>query len=338
MSSPARCRAPVVAAVLSVALLTSGVSACSGSAGTPPATEPTAGASSATGTSTPAPSPTAEPTTKPGDPLTGGKVSSNPVIAAKVENTSAARPQVGLSQADIVFVEEVEGAQTRLVAVYHSRLPTRLGPVRSARTTDAQLLGLFGKPGLVYSGANARVQRTLDRSSLVPVFRLTRDRRRPAPHNVFVDLRQVARTEKLGKARPIGWTFAGEPGQPGRPDDRAVSKVGNDTFGFTYAKGRYTVTWRGDRYVDGANKAVTEADNAVIMRVRNVPDGNRDVRGSASVLSETVGRGRVTVYRDGVKIEGSWSREKSSAPLRFTDADGQDIALKPGQTWVTLQG
>jgi hypothetical protein len=114
--------------------------------------------------------------------------------------------------------------------------------------------------------------------------------------------------------------------------------VGNDTFGFAYAKGRYTVTWRGDRYVDGANEAVTKADNAVIMRVRNIPDGNRDVRGSASVLSETVGRGKVTVYRDGVKIEGSWSRQRSSAPLRFTDAEGQDIALKPGQTWVTLQG
>jgi hypothetical protein len=260
------------------------------------------------------------------------------VIAVKVENTAAARPQVGLSQADIVFVQEVEGAQTRLVAVYHSRLPTRLGPVRSARTTDAQLLPLFGKPGLVYSGANGRVQRKLDGASLVPVFRITRDRRRVAPHNVFVDLRQVARTEKPGKARPIGWTFAREPSQRGRPDDTAVSKVGNDTFGFAYAKGRYTVTWRGARYIDGDNEAVTRADNVVIMRVRNVLDGNRDVRGSASVLSETVGRGKVTLYRDGVRIDGAWSRSTSSAPLRFTDASGRDIALKPGQTWVTLQG
>ena len=166
--------------------------------------------------------------------------------------------------------------------------------MRSARTTDAQLLPLFGKPGLVYSGANGRVQRKLDGASLVPVFRLTRDRRRVAPHNVFVDLRQVARTEKLGKAQPIGWTFADKPSQGGRPDDTATSKVGNDTFGFAYAKGRYTVTWRGARYVDGDNDAVTQADNVVIMRVRNVPDGNRDVLGSASVLSETVGRGKVT--------------------------------------------
>jgi hypothetical protein len=326
-------RARGVAAVVTAAVLAGGAAACSG----PAATEPTTSAGTPSGTPTPTPT-KAKPKPAPGNPLTGGKVSGNPVIAVKVENTAAARPQVGLSQADIVFVQEVEGAQTRLVAVYHSRLPTRLGPVRSARTTDAQLLPLFGKPGLVYSGANGRVQRKLDGASLVPVFRTTRDRRRVAPHNVFVDLQRVARTEKLGKAGPIGWTFAGEPSQRGRPDDTAVSKVGNDTFGFAYAKGRYTVTWRGARYVDGDNEAVTRADNVVIMRVRNVPDGNRDVLGSASVLSETVGRGKVTLYRDGVKIDGVWSRSKSAAPLRFTDGSGKDIALKPGQTWVTLQG
>ena len=116
---------------------------------------PTSGASATTGTPEPTADDSPEPKPKRTDPLTGGKVSKNPVIAVKIENTAAARPQVGLSQADIVFIQEVEGAQTRLVAVYHTKFPRRLGPVRSARTTDARLLPLFGKPGLVYSGANA---------------------------------------------------------------------------------------------------------------------------------------------------------------------------------------
>jgi Protein of unknown function (DUF3048) N-terminal domain/Protein of unknown function (DUF3048) C-terminal domain len=318
--------------------LAGGVASCSGAAVSPPATEPSmTGTPSGSPTATPSPTP-ATPKPAARNPLTGGTPSGNPVIAVKVENTSAARPQVGLGAADIVFVQEVEGTQTRLVAVYHSRLPTRLGPVRSARTTDAQLLPLFGRPALVYSGANSSVQRRLDKASLVPVFRLTRDRRRVAPHNVFVDLRQVARTEKLGKAQPIGWTFAPKPGQRGRPAAEATAKVGNDAFGFAYTGGRYTVTWRGAHYVDGDDDTVTKADNVVVMRVRNVGDGNRDVLGSASVLSETVGRGRVTLYRDGRRIEGTWSRAKASAPLRFTDASGADIALKPGQTWVALQG
>jgi hypothetical protein len=338
MSAVLSRRTRALTAVLTAVVLVGGAAACSGAEPTPSASAPASTTSSPSASPTPSPTATTEQPAAT-DPLTGSRtVSGNPVIAVKVENTTAARPQVGLSQADIVFVQEVEGAQTRLVAVYHSRLPTRLGPVRSARTTDAQLLPLFGKPALVYSGANGRVQRALDRVSLVPVFRTTRDRRRVAPHNVFVDLRQVARTEKLGKARSIGWTFADKPSQRGPADDKASSKVGNDTFGFAYAKGRYTVTWRGARYVDGDNDAVTRADNVVVMRVQNVPDGNRDVLGSASVLSRTVGRGKMTLYRDGVRIDGTWSRAKSAAPMRFTDSSGQDIALKPGQTWVTLQG
>ena len=308
-----------------------------GSEPAPPA-GPSTPVSSPRATSTPGPSAKPDPEPRSTDPLTGGKVSGNPVIAVKVENTAAARPQVGLSQADIVFVQEVEGAQTRLVAVYHSKLPTRLGPVRSARTTDAELLPLFGKPGLVYSGANGRVQRRLNAASLVPIYRATRDRRRVAPHNVFVDLSRIASTERLGKAQPIGWTFTGKPGQRGQAADKAVSKVGNDVFAFRNTDGRYTVSWRGRRYVDGDNDAVARADNVVIMRVRNVPDGNRDVLGSASVLSKTVGRGAVTVYRDGRKINGSWARSKASGPLQFTDPAGRPIALRPGQTWVTLQG
>src|SRR5918998_4891296 len=215
----------------------------SGQEASPAAEQPTT-VSSPTASPTPNPSATPEPEPEPkaANPLTGGKVSGNPVIAVKVENIAAARPLVGLSQADIVFVQEVEGAQTRLVAVYHSKLPTRLGPVRSARSTDAELLPLFGRPGLVYSGANGRVQRRLDRASLEPIYTETRDRRRVAPHNVFVNLARIARTERAGEAKPIGWTFAEQPSQRSKAAGKAASKVGNDVFGFDYANGRYTVT------------------------------------------------------------------------------------------------
>src|SRR5829696_8060786 len=143
-------RARTLTAVLTVVALAGGVGGCGDGQPPPPASAPTSAPAAPSASPTPTPSAATE---RPAatDPLTGSRtVSGNPVIAVKVENTAAARPQVGLSQADIVFVQEVEGAQTRLVAVYHSRLPTRLGPVRSARTTDAQLLPLFGKPALVY--------------------------------------------------------------------------------------------------------------------------------------------------------------------------------------------
>jgi len=259
------------------------------------------------------------------------------VVAVKVENIAAARPQVGLSQADITFIQEVEGAQTRLIAVYHSRFPKRLGPIRSARSTDVQLLPLFGKPGFVYSGANSSVRRKINNASIVPILRTTRDSRRVAPHNVFVNLATIAKSTKLAKATPIGWTFS-ESAPQGRTANAVKVQVGHDTFDFRYTSGRYTVRWNGSRYADGDSGAITKADNVVIMKVRNHPDGNRDVRGAQSVQSDTVGKGAVTIYRDGRKIEGRWKRTKASADLHFTDKSGEPIALKPGQTWVALAG
>jgi hypothetical protein len=248
----------------------------------------------------PSPTSTTTPHQQPTDPLTGGELSDHEVIAAKVENIAAARPQVGLSQADITFVQEVEGAQTRLIAVYHSRFPKRLGPIRSARSTDIQLLPLFGKPGLVYSGANVSVQRKISNASIVPIVRSTRDSRRVAPHNVFVNLSKIAKSTELPKASAIGWTFSDE--APRGPTAKAVKvRVGHDIFDFGYTSGRYTVRWNGSRYADGDSRAITKADNVVIMKVRNHPDGNRDVRGTPSIQSDTVGKGAVTIYRDGKK-------------------------------------
>jgi Protein of unknown function (DUF3048) N-terminal domain/Protein of unknown function (DUF3048) C-terminal domain len=285
----------------------------------------------------PSPTTTTKPREKPTDPLTGGEVSQNEVIAAKVENIAAARPQVGLNQADITFVQEVEGAQTRLIAVYHSRFPKRLGPIRSARSTDVQLLPLFGKPGLVYSGANRAVQRKIDNASIMPIQRSTRDSRRVAPHNVFVDLDKIAKSTKLATATSIGWIF--DRTSPRAAAASAVKvRVGHDTFDFRYTSGRYTVHWNGSRYADGDSGAISKADNVVIMKVRNHADGNRDVRGALSIQSDTVGTGAVTIHRDGRKVEGRWERTKASAPLRFRDKSGDLIALKPGQTWVVLAG
>ncbi len=296
-----------------------------------------------TASASPSPTPSASSTARarPVDALTGGKVVDGPVIAAKIENIGLARPQVGLHSADIVFVEQVEGAQTRLVALYHTDLPKRLGPVRSARSTDVQLLPLFGHPGLVYSGANTKVQAKIDRSAIVPIYRETRDHRRVAPHNVFVDLASLARSEtKVGGARSIGWTFASSTAQAkaGAKTDRATSKVGHDTFRFDWTGGRWTVRWNGQTYADGDTGTVTKADNVVVLRVHDHPDGNSDVLGAPSVQSDTKGSGKVSVYRDGRRVDGTWKRVKTGGPMTFTDADGKAIALKPGKTWVTLQG
>ena len=88
-------------------------------------------------------------------------VTSRPVVAVKIDNYWRARPQWGLDEADVVIEENVEGV-TRFVALFHSRTPAVLGPVRSARTGDLDLLAAMNRPVFAYSGANAGRDR-LDR-------------------------------------------------------------------------------------------------------------------------------------------------------------------------------
>ncbi|HEY5135651.1 MAG TPA: DUF3048 domain-containing protein, partial [Candidatus Nanopelagicales bacterium] len=91
------------------------------------------------------------------NPLTGVSGSIGPVLAVKVANTKEARPQSGLTGADQVWVTEIEGGHIRFVAVYSSSYPAKIGPVRSARETDLELVPQFGEPGFTYAGADTPV-------------------------------------------------------------------------------------------------------------------------------------------------------------------------------------
>ncbi len=88
-----------------------------------------------------APQPAPSPTPPPEHPFTGRPVEQRrPVLAVKIENTSAGKPQMGVRSADIVYVEQVEGGLTRLMAIFSSKLPAKVGPVRSARISDLHIV------------------------------------------------------------------------------------------------------------------------------------------------------------------------------------------------------
>lgn len=304
--------------------------------GTPsPAPTPSAAAPSPSPSATPTPSPTPEP--EPVDPLTGEDVVEAEVFAVKIDNLAPARPQLGLSSADIVVAEEVEAGLSRLVAVFHTDFPSRVGPVRSARNTDVELLPLFGEPGLVYSGANERVQENVRGSEhLVPIERSDRDGSRPAPHNVVVDLGALAQQHEVGEARDIGWEFGERDGaweDAAETGDLAVG-IGGDDFTFERRDDRYQPAVDGDPYTDGGDDVLV--DNVVVLSVRNRED--EDTTSSQSIVSETTGKGQVEVTREGRTLTGTWRRDDVEDPMTFTDEDGDPILLRPGSSWVLLEG
>ena len=183
------------------------LSACTGST-------PAAGPSSSPST-TPIASPSPTPPPPVLAPLTGLQLTSaailtRPALAVKIDNHTGARPQVGLHLADIVYEEPVEGGITRFIAIFHSRDASKVGPVRSARLTDLQVLAEYGRPLLAFSGAAGYVLKAVRKANLVSlphgaygsIYR--RDSSQwVAPHNLFTstkDLWRVARDRNTSPA------------------------------------------------------------------------------------------------------------------------------------------
>lgn len=293
-----------------------------------------------TSTSTTTSSTTVAP--EPTDPLTGKGLSKHPVIAVKIDNTVF--PQYGITAADIVYVEQVEGGLTRLIAIFHSTLPKEVGPVRSVRSTDMQLLPTYGNPLVVASGGQRRWITALRNSGLPNALfdygaaGLWRSNVTYAPYNVHADLKVVAKANpKAGKLQPIGFQF--DAADTRLATARKTKKIDVTMlaghFTFDYVKGKYYPHHSGTQYVDEHGKKVA-VSNVLVQHVKDEPDGTRDPIGSPSYLSHTVGKGKFTLYRNGVAIDGTWSRAKKDDPTVFVDKDGAPVTLDPGRTWVLL--
>jgi hypothetical protein len=283
-----------------------------------------------------------------GKPTRGGEPAPHhPVLAVKVENTPEAYPLAGLDKADIVYEEVVEGGITRFAAIFDCASASRVGPVRSARTTDPKILLQFGaRPLLGFSGASGHVLHIVKQAGVVemvegaPADAFTRDDARQAPHNLFTDTAKLwAAGTKLAKgdaAPKAVFTYSTSVPSPNKKG-RSVSIVfsGLATADWRWQGGRYV------RYVDGSpmkleDGANVAADNIVIQQVKTTQSTLHDVLGYPSPEVSMVGQGKAWVLRDGKLIAGSWSRGTLGAATSFTTKSGDRIDLRPGTTYVEL--
>lgn len=296
-----------------------------------------------------APSQSPSPQPPPVAALTGVEVPEpikRPVLAVKIDNASAALPPDGLEEADIVFEEEVEGGLTRFLALFHSKDPEEVGPVRSGREADVDLLPPF-QPVLGLSGA-ARPVEKMFRDAGVAFFQEEDDEARDAfyrvpdriaPHNLF------ARTEALwalGEDLPHPTEAVFEFDEEVPPGGRKAAAVAV-TYS-TYANARWAwdpKTQRWQREQKGSPHATADgptisSDNVVVMRVASRPGDRRDSSGNPTVELDVVGKGRAMFLRDGKVFNGRWRKDSPDDQVRWLDADGDAFALRPGQTWVEV--
>jgi Protein of unknown function (DUF3048) N-terminal domain/Protein of unknown function (DUF3048) C-terminal domain len=303
-------------------------------------------AASSTPTATPTAVPTAVPTVAGTNPLTGiGGLPKGPVIAVKLDDTAGGRPTMGLEKADVIYIEEVEGGLSRMVAVFASAKPN-VRAVRSVRSSDIELLGQYGRIIVVASGGNASSMQDLDRSTLHSAINdraqvgFSRDRSRPGPYNVVSDLAKVSAAIKADGVRNVGFTWAASDPRlaPAKPAATVSTRVGTTPVGFVWdAKlAQYVRTVGRQRIVTASGAPVAKPNVLVQFCQIKVNPSDVDVNGVTSMSTQSVGAGRVVLFRDGKRIEGKWSRTSIGAPTTFTDTAGKPLLLAPGGTFVAL--
>ncbi len=293
-------------------------------------------------TTTTAATTTTEGAPEPTMPLTGLPASGNagrPAVAVKIDNDRRARPQVGINDADLVFEEVVENGITRLVAVFHSDDADPVGPIRSARTTDVELLSVF--PGIVFanSGSNAGTRARLQSAAnLANVNHETagalyfRQRDRPGPHNLFANTSElIGAGGDLVPPEPL-FTFAEEaPG--GRPVDGIDIGFADTQVSYAWDDelDGWARTQNGTPHVDAADVQVAPVNVVVMETVYG-----RSAADAGSPEAVVTGTGPAWVLSDGTLQEGTWSRDEADDPPTLTDADGDEMTLVPGSVWVEL--
>jgi len=318
------------------------VAACSGGSGG-------SGDESAT-QDTAAPATTAESTTTTTTippilaPLTGLTVDApitRPALVVKIDNHPKARPQWGLNQADIVFEENVE-MLTRFAAVFHTADSDPVGPIRSGRRQDVDLLESFNAPLFAWSGGNAEVTKLIRASTMVDLSHSAandaggyrRESSRSAPHNLIAD------TSKL-------WTLAPEGAAPPqaqfayRAADEAIPATARETAGIKLSMDGVRVLWewssefsrflrsQDDKPHVDVDDVRINAANVVVLYVQYSKSGY-------SPVAKTIGSGEAWVFTAGKLFQGTWERDEAGKPFTLKDTAGNEIKLTPGNTWVQL--
>ena len=271
------------------------------------------------------------------------------ILVVKIDDTNAAHPQIGVESADVVYVEQVEGGLTRLAAIYTSKLPPLIGPIRSARISDIELLAQFGRVGFAYSGAQSKMRPVIAAANLEnlsaernPPSIYGKDPDRPGPVDMILkpDL-LLERANANPKIRIETATASVFPfgDAPKGETNTAVAKV-------KWPNAKYELRWDSTNekwliYFNekpnmAANGEHLYADTAIIQIVSITPSIYGDKFGEITPFSKTTGSGKAVMLRDGFSYQISWQRNLETDVTTWMSEDGGVANFKPGRTWIFL--
>ncbi|GMK41969.1 putative lipoprotein YerB [Paenibacillus sp. CCS19] len=266
-------------------------------------------------------------------------------IAVSVNNFKAARPQSGLTQADIVWEVLAEGGITRLIAVFQSSSFTDpIGPIRSIRPYLIDI-GESYKSVIVHAGASTDAYDLLQHHGKDYLDEITnagpyywRDKTRKAPHNLYSDLTKMrAGAEKKKYATEVTipmLPFAAE--GAGTYDGPATSidihfmlddyKV---SYAYDAAKGLYMRSINGESHIDKNNNEQLSAANVIVL---GADHKTLDDYGRLSV--NLTSGGKAVLFQNGQAVACEWTRQGTDV-IRIMK-DGKELPLLPGHTYYHI--
>jgi hypothetical protein len=285
---------------------------------------------------------------EPVNSLSGRVGSDGPILVVKIDDTRAAHPQAGLEDADLVYIEQVEGGLTRIAAVFSSKIPAVIGPVRSARISDIEILEQFGRVAFAYSGAQKKLLPVIAEANLENLGAQRQSREiysndplRNAPTAMMLQaqtLMQKVKEQQLPVAisKSVGWNFA-ESFDTGTAIVSAKVSWPANSYDAVWSaiENRWLLSHSGVPNL-AASGIHLGASTFVIQIVSITPSEYGDKFGGVTPFTATVGSGRGYILRDGKYIAALWDRATPDVGTSWKAISGEEIPFAAGQIWIAL--
>jgi len=263
-------------------------------------------------------------------------------IAVMIDNIDVARPQSGVSDAEIVYEMPVEGGITRLMLVFQHALPGIIGPVRSARPCFLDRALEFNAI-YVHCGGSALALTQLKTSSLGNLDQMTADgnifRRathRTAPHNLYTsmeNLRKAATDKKYETGTPTKPLFLFNDTDIVYPELNAkktnilIDNGYKITYDYNSKTNSYLRSVGNAPYVDETTKKQIDVKNIILQYVNTKMDGVYTVVAS-------IDKGTGFFVSGGKQIPITWEKKDRNSITVFRNEKGEEIKLNTGKTWI----
>lgn len=273
------------------------------------------------------------------DPLDGllyEEYTSSTLYGVVLDNAPEAWPHYGLSEASVVWEFPVEGARTRLLALFKDVVlekDIQMGPVRSVRPYFLDVLNAFGAFGAHVGGSPAALDMIAqgEATTLNQFYHdsyFWRDGSRYAPHNVMtsgLELLEAGNDWEIEAKEFIGWKF----GEPEVADVSAPSWVfGELDIDWKFEDGLYERHVGGSSFLDADDQRVRVSNVVLVFAPMEIVDAE----GRRRII--TIGEGDAIVYAGGKRTNARWARDEGGV-MRFFDDEGE-VVFSRGKTWVSI--